>query len=65
LVYLLRPGRGRKLARLYLISSEIHRNHPGAAMAAQRNETDDALGIAHIMRTGWFESAYVKQESHQ
>jgi hypothetical protein len=32
--------------------------HVRAAMAAQRNKTDaaDALGIAHIMRTGWFRS---------
>lgn len=36
-----------------------------AAMAAQRNKTDanDALGIAHIMRTGWFRSAHMKSES--
>jgi transposase len=33
-----------------------------AAMAAQRNKTDaaDALGIAHIVRTGWYRTAYVK-----
>lgn len=36
-----------------------------AAMSAQRNKTDDkdALGIAHIMRTGWFRQAHVKTES--
>jgi transposase len=29
-------------------------------MAAQRNKTDatDALGIAHIVRTGWFRQAH-------
>lgn len=34
-------------------------------MAAQRNKADanDALGIPHIMRTGWFKSAHVKRES--
>jgi transposase len=36
-----------------------------AAMSAQRNKTDeaDALGIAHIMPTGWFRQAYIKSES--
>lgn len=36
-----------------------------AAMSAQRNKTDkaDALGIAHIMRTGWFRQAHIKSES--
>lgn len=36
--------------------------HVRAAMAAQRNKTDaaDALGIAHLMRTGWFREAHVK-----
>ena len=35
-----------------------------AAMSAQRNKTDatDALGLAHLMRTGWFRLAYVKTE---
>lgn len=34
------------------------------AMAAQRNKTDaiDALGIAHIMRTGWYRTAHVKTD---
>ncbi len=35
-----------------------------AAMSAQRNKTDatDALGPAHLMRTGWFRQAHVKTE---
>ena len=35
-----------------------------AALSAHRNKTDaaDALGIAHIMRTGWFRQAHVKSE---
>ena len=35
-----------------------------AALSAQRNKTDaaDALGIAHIMRTGWFREAHIKTE---
>lgn len=36
-----------------------------AAMSAQRNKTDaaDALGIAHIVRTGWFRRAHIKTEA--
>lgn len=43
----------------------LETRHVRAAMAAQRNKTDanDALGIAHIMRTGWFRSAHMKSES--
>ena len=38
--------------------------HARAVMAAQRNKTDatDALGLAHIVRTGWFRRAHVKTE---
>lgn len=34
-------------------------------MSAQRNKTDKAcaLGIAHILRTGWFRQAHIKSES--
>lgn len=34
-------------------------------MSAQRNKTDaaDALGIAHIVRTGWFRRAHIKTEA--
>src|SRR3546814_6687754 len=34
-------------------------------MSAQRNKTDatDALGLAHIMRTGWFRAAHIKTEA--
>jgi transposase len=39
--------------------------HVRAAMSVQRNKTDkaDALGIAHIMRTGWFRRAHIKTQS--
>lgn len=42
----------------------LETRHVRAAMAAQRNKTDakDALGIAHIMRTGWFRQAHIKSE---
>src|SRR5271165_3015940 len=40
----------------------LETRHVRAAMSAQRNKTDaaDALGIAHIMRTGWFRQAHIK-----
>lgn len=43
----------------------LETRHVRAAMGAQRNKTDaaDALGIAHIMRTGWFRQAHIKSES--
>ncbi len=39
--------------------------HVRAAMSAQRNKTDaaDALGHAHIMRTGWFRRRIIKTEA--
>lgn len=43
----------------------LETRHVRAAMSAQRNKTDaaDALGIAHIMRTGWFRQAHIKTEA--
>jgi transposase len=42
----------------------LETRHVRAAMSAQRNKTDakDALGIAHIMRTGWYRQAHIKTE---
>ncbi len=42
----------------------LETRHVRAALSAQRNKTDanDALGIAHIMRTGWFRQAHIKTE---
>lgn len=39
--------------------------HVRSALSAQRNKTDkaDALGIAHLMRTGWFRRAHIKSEA--
>ena len=39
----------------------LETRHVRAAMAAQRNNANDALGIARIMRTGCFRSAHMKQ----
>jgi transposase len=43
----------------------LETRHVRSAMSAQRNKTDaaDALGIAHIMRTGWFRAAHIKTEA--
>lgn len=43
----------------------LETRHVRAAMSAQRNKTDaaDALGLAHIMRTGWFRAAHIKTEA--
>lgn len=43
----------------------LETRHVRAALSAQRNKTDanDALGIAHIMRTGWFRQAHVKTDA--
>ncbi|MFN7106770.1 MAG: transposase, partial [Brevundimonas sp.] len=42
----------------------LETRHVRATMAAQRNKTDaaDALGLAHLMRTGWFRQAHVKTD---
>ena len=57
----LHPG----LLRLGLPAICLETKHVRAAMSAQRNKTDaaDALGIAHIMRTGWFHQAHIKTEA--
>ncbi|WP_306119160.1 MULTISPECIES: IS110 family transposase [unclassified Roseitalea] len=43
----------------------LETRHVRASMGAQRNKTDaaDALGIAHLMRTGWFRQAHIKTEA--
>lgn len=40
----------------------LETRHVRASLQAQRNKTDaaDALGIAHLMRTGWFRKAHIK-----
>jgi transposase len=43
----------------------LETKHVRAAMSAQRNKTDaaDALGLAHIVRTGWFRRTHIKTET--
>lgn len=61
----LSPWLHPELLKLGLPVICLETQHVRAAMSAQRNKTDekDALGIAHIMRTGWFRAAHVKTES--
>ena len=60
----LSPWLHPELKKLGLPVICLETQHVRAAMSAQRNKTDekDALGIAHIMRTGWFKAAHVKTE---
>jgi transposase len=60
----LSPWLHPELLKLGLPVICLETQHTRAAMSAQRNKTDekDALGIAHIMRTGWFRAAHVKTE---
>lgn len=43
----------------------LEATHVRSALKAQRNKTDaaNALGIAHLVRTGWYKSAYIKNEA--
>ncbi|MFK0691149.1 IS110 family transposase [Mesorhizobium sp. IMUNJ 23033] len=61
----LSPRLHPELKKLGLPAICLETQHVRAAMSAQRNKTDkaDALGIAHIMRTGWFRQAYIKSQS--
>lgn len=54
-----------ELLRLGLPALCLETQHVRAALKAQRNKTDraDALGLAHLMRTGWFRQAHIKSEA--
>ncbi|BCG99820.1 IS110 family transposase [Mesorhizobium sp. 131-2-5] len=60
----LSPWLHPELKKLGLPAVCLETQHVRAALSAQRNKTDkaDALGIAHIMRTGWFRQAHIKSE---
>lgn len=61
----LSPWLHPELLRLGLPAVCLETQHVRAALKAQRNKTDktDALGLAHIMRTGWFRQAHIKSEA--
>ena len=58
----LSPWLHPELLKLGLPAVCLETQHVRAALKAQRNKTDraDALGIAHLMRTGWFRQAHIK-----
>lgn len=61
----LSPWLHPELLKLGLPAFCLVTQHVRSAMSAQRNKTDktDALGIAHIWRTGWFQQAHIKAEN--
>lgn len=61
----LSPWLQSALLKLKLPAACLETRHVRAAMAAQRNKTDatDALALAHIVRTGWFRTVYVKSDA--
>jgi transposase len=61
----LSPWLHSALLKLKLPVACLETRHVRAAMAAQRNKTDatDALALAHIVRTGWFRTVYVKSDA--
>ena len=61
----LSPWLHPELLKLGLPAVCLEPYHVRAALKAQRNKTDraDALGIADIMRTGWFRQAHIKTEA--
>jgi transposase len=61
----LSPWLHPELLKLGLPAICLETKHVRAAMSAQRNKTDkaDALGLAHLMRTGWFRQAHIKSEA--
>lgn len=61
----LSPWLQREMKALGLPVHCLETRHVRAALDAQRNKTDrnDALGLAQMMRTGWFKSVHVKSEA--
>jgi transposase len=63
----LTPWLYRELASLGLDMVCIETRHAKATLQAQRVKTDrnDARGLAHIMRTGWYKAVHVKTDESQ
>jgi transposase len=62
------PWLHRELMSLGLPMVLLETRHAAAALAAQRNKTDknDARGLAHLVRSGWYRPVHVKsEESHK
>ena len=62
------PWLHRELTALGLPMVLLETRHAAAALDAQRNKTDknDARGLAHLVRSGWYRPVHVKsEESHK
>jgi transposase len=62
------PWLHRGLTALGLPTVLLETRHAAAALDAQRNKTDknDARGLAHLVRSGWYRPVHVKsEESHK
>jgi transposase len=61
------PWLSKKLTEMGLPMIVVEAVHMQKALSAQRNKTDrnDARGIAHMMRVGWFREVHVKDDDTQ
>jgi transposase len=60
----LSPRLHPELLKLGLPAMRLETQRVRAALKAQRNKTEGGcLGIAHLMRTGWFRTAHIKSEA--
>lgn len=61
----LAPWLHKELKALGLPVVCLEAAHARAALSAMRNKTDrnDARGLAHILRTGWFRSVHIKSDA--
>ena len=61
------PWLFKELTAVGLPAIVVEAVHMQKALSAQRNKTDrnDARGIAHMMRVGWFRQVHVKDDDNQ
>jgi len=61
----LSPWLSNELIKLGFPAIVVETRHMASALGAMRNKTDrnDARGLAHMMRTGWFRQVYVKSDN--
>ncbi len=61
------PWLAKNLTKMGLPVIVVEAVHMQKALSAQRNKTDrnDARGIAHMMRVGWFREVHVKDDDTQ
>ncbi len=61
----LSPWLSNELIKLGFPAIVVETRHMASALGAMRNKTDrnDARGLAHMMRTGWFRQVHVKSDN--